>query len=890
MSNTIGYVAKKTGISGTQHVYGDAFLADDVMLSSATYADGDIPIQTGADTGSYVNRGLNLDANNRLSGVKSIQLNPAPGTPSQSEGLIFWDSTNKCPAYYNDDTDVLHQVGQELWIRVYNNTGSTILNGKACYLSGIFSGFPTVDLAKADAAATCLSTIGIATHDIEDGTYGYITRMGTVRDLNTTGCTAGSILWLSASSAGDYTETKPGSPNYAVTLGNCGVVDASAGTMEVQVSVGNNTGDVINIFNGSILEQHTAAVSSNGTTISLTLEKTGGGDLSLFFDGAFAFFDSTPAASVSLTAGTSTVPVLNYVFIPKDTNTLTANTTGFDTTQQIIPVATVFCKSASDTQTEGPMKFHAWTDHVADSNDQGHISHVNRWIRAQNATWLSGSQLTATGGANTYDVSTPIGNMLQLHEHAVDAFDTSTGSELYIVNDSTTAYKKVGNLTQEVTDSTGVSMTGKYYKHVFWIAGNEGSGNDKLFCNLPSGFYTSSAAAISDVSKYADYSIPNEFTGTGILIAEVVVQNAGGAGGTFTIHDTTSLRGLVPSTSAGGGGGGGGGAENFTELGDVPSSYTSQALKAVRVNAGETALEFYTPSGTPPVTTKGDLYGYDTDIARIPIGTNNQVLTADSTQALGLKWADPSFSDPMTARGDIIFRNASNVTERLPKGAAGYVLTSDGTDIAWAATAGRLAWELVTADDTIADGEGFLVDPTSADVDVTLPAGSEGLTVGVKALNLTNAINVVPNGTDKIEGVNASTPINADKSGFTLVYSDATNGWVVTTQMGALQNLVTLTDAATIAVDMSLGDDFKVTLGGNRTLGNPTNPKVGQTGHIIVYQDGTGSRTLAYSSNYQLPSGTAFTLTTTASAADVLAYWVETATRIHLVHASKDSK
>lgn len=50
----------------------------------------------------------------------------------------------------------------------------------------------------------------------------------------------------------------------------------------------------------------------------------------------------------------------------------------------------------------------------------------------------------------------------------------------------------------------------------------------------------------------------------------------------------------------------------------------------------------YTQAGTTlPLTTKGDLFGYDTANARIPIGTNNQVLTADSTQALGLKWATP---------------------------------------------------------------------------------------------------------------------------------------------------------------------------------------------------------------------------------------------------------
>jgi len=46
--------------------------------------------------------------------------------------------------------------------------------------------------------------------------------------------------------------------------------------------------------------------------------------------------------------------------------------------------------------------------------------------------------------------------------------------------------------------------------------------------------------------------------------------------------------------------------------------------------------------GSSPLTTKGDIYGFSTLDARVPIGTNNQVLTADSAQALGLKWATPT--------------------------------------------------------------------------------------------------------------------------------------------------------------------------------------------------------------------------------------------------------
>ena len=91
---------------------------------------------------------------------------------------------------------------------------------------------------------------------------------------------------------------------------------------------------------------------------------------------------------------------------------------------------------------------------------------------------------------------------------------------------------------------------------------------------------------------------------------------------------------------------------------------------------------------------------------------------------------------------------------------------------------------------------------------------------------------------------------------------------------------VALTDAATVAVDLSLGNFYTLTLGGNRTLGAPTNQTAGQSGVIVITQDGTGSRTLAYNSVWKFPSGTAPTLTTTASAVDVLAYYVESSTRI----------
>ena len=72
---------------------------------------------------------------------------------------------------------------------------------------------------------------------------------------------------------------------------------------------------------------------------------------------------------------------------------------------------------------------------------------------------------------------------------------------------------------------------------------------------------------------------------------------------------------------------------------------------------------------------------------------------------------------------------------------------------------------------------------------------------------------------------------------------DATLGWVTDTPGGTV---TALTDAAAIATDANLGPVFTVTLGGNRTMGVPTNPVPGQRITYHIVQDGGGGRTLAW--------------------------------------------
>jgi hypothetical protein len=82
----------------------------------------------------------------------------------------------------------------------------------------------------------------------------------------------------------------------------------------------------------------------------------------------------------------------------------------------------------------------------------------------------------------------------------------------------------------------------------------------------------------------------------------------------------------------------------------------------------------------------------------------------------------------------------------------------------------------------------------------------------------------------------------------------------------------TLTDGATVNWNAALGTLATVTLGGNRTIANPSNLKVG-TYMLVIKQDATGSRTATWGTVYKFPVGVAPTLTTTANAIDIISFY-----------------
>ncbi len=127
--------------------------------------------------------------------------------------------------------------------------------------------------------------------------------------------------------------------------------------------------------------------------------------------------------------------------------------------------------------------------------------------------------------------------------------------------------------------------------------------------------------------------------------------------------------------------------------------------------------------------------------------------------------------------------------------------------------------------------------------------------------------------------INSSAAIAASKLG-TGVGKIATAATWTAAQRG---EITALTSAATITIDMADSNNFSVTLAHNATFANPSNDTAGQSGSIFITQDGTGSRTASWGTDWEFAGGTAPTLTTTAAASDRIDYVIKSGTSIQAV-------
>jgi hypothetical protein len=147
--------------------------------------------------------------------------------PPFREGNLFYFQGPDALTYSNASMNI--KLGQDDVTRVYNNSGSSIAKGKVVYVTGANNDFPTIALAKADAESTIYNTLGLTSHTIANGAFGFVTVRGLFGGLDTTGFTPGNRLHVSPNTAGELVEPQPAFPDFAFEVGTVLIADSATG-------------------------------------------------------------------------------------------------------------------------------------------------------------------------------------------------------------------------------------------------------------------------------------------------------------------------------------------------------------------------------------------------------------------------------------------------------------------------------------------------------------------------------------------------------------------------------------------------------------------------------------------------------------------------------------
>jgi hypothetical protein len=248
------------------------FFEDNIIYDNIIYTGDTTTISISNNEISVINL-----PNEVIGPIQGIVFDTTHEHDSKDPGTLCWNS--------DDDTlniqhtgGVIQQVGQELYARVSNATGSTITSGTVVRFDGVaVNGEAYLEVApfQANGIYPSLYTLGVATQDIADGAKGVITTWGKVRDINTTGgaenWVLGDILYASPTTAGGLTKVKPTAPNNVVPVAAVLLVSATIGELFVRptISQQESYGRFARTTDATVAATNTAyALEFNSTEIS----------------------------------------------------------------------------------------------------------------------------------------------------------------------------------------------------------------------------------------------------------------------------------------------------------------------------------------------------------------------------------------------------------------------------------------------------------------------------------------------------------------------------------------------------------------------------------------------------------------------------------------------
>ncbi len=186
-------------------------------------------------------------------------------TSAGAVARLKWNEVDGTLEFGMRGGNVTQQIGQELPIPVKHADNAGLINGRAVYQAGSNGDNILVRYAQANSENTSAKVFGVLTEDANGGAPAFCTTFGIVRDINTSNLVEGEAIWLSATSAGGLTTTKPSAPNHLVFIGLCIRSHATQGKI------------FVNTQNGYELEElHNISISDIADGQVLTYESASG--------------------------------------------------------------------------------------------------------------------------------------------------------------------------------------------------------------------------------------------------------------------------------------------------------------------------------------------------------------------------------------------------------------------------------------------------------------------------------------------------------------------------------------------------------------------------------------------------------------------------------------
>jgi creatinine amidohydrolase/Fe(II)-dependent formamide hydrolase-like protein len=127
---------------------------------------------------------------------------------------------------------------KRLITEVYNSTGATLTKGTVVYINGGQGNLPTVTKAQANNDANSAQTYGVVQSDITNNNNGFVVVLGSLTDLDTSAYVVGTQLYLSGTTAGEWTSTKPSAPIHLVYVAIVVRSHPTQGVVEVRIQNG----------------------------------------------------------------------------------------------------------------------------------------------------------------------------------------------------------------------------------------------------------------------------------------------------------------------------------------------------------------------------------------------------------------------------------------------------------------------------------------------------------------------------------------------------------------------------------------------------------------------------------------------------------------------------